>query len=187
MREWGIISNNCWGGPLYEELGCRYNTPTVGLWFYADDYLKLLQDFRNLIQKPLRFLPQSPHGHSGYPVAVLDGGDIEIQFLHYSSEAEAHEKWARRVSRLPADDDDLFIKICDRDGFDHQHLELFNSLPFRNKIGFMKRGRFDVSGYHWAVEIDCEEPTVPDGIQLWRMTKQFSRFDCYAWVGQQRR
>ena len=38
-----VISNNCWAGSLYRWLGLQYMTPTVGLYFYAEDYLKFLQ------------------------------------------------------------------------------------------------------------------------------------------------
>lgn len=38
-----IISNNCWGGMTSEVYGLRKNTPTVGCYFFPDDYLKFIE------------------------------------------------------------------------------------------------------------------------------------------------
>ena len=37
-----IISNNCWGGICYEYFNMLKNSPTVGLYFYPDDYIKFI-------------------------------------------------------------------------------------------------------------------------------------------------
>ena len=34
-----IISNNCWGGVIYESYDLPKNTPTAGMFFMADDYI----------------------------------------------------------------------------------------------------------------------------------------------------
>ena len=39
-----IISNNCWGGVVYDTFGLKYLTPTIGLWFTSDDYIKFLSN-----------------------------------------------------------------------------------------------------------------------------------------------
>ena len=33
-----IISNNCWGGYVYQEQNLPYQSPFVGLFLYAKDY-----------------------------------------------------------------------------------------------------------------------------------------------------
>lgn len=38
-----IISNNCTGGYIYQYFGIPYKTPTEGLYFTTEDYLKLLE------------------------------------------------------------------------------------------------------------------------------------------------
>ena len=35
-----IISNNCWGGFIYQKFGIKYNTPTIGLFIYERYYIK---------------------------------------------------------------------------------------------------------------------------------------------------
>jgi uncharacterized protein (DUF1919 family) len=171
-----IISNNCWGAGYYQERSLPFNTPTVGLWFFADDYIKFLQNFRACISSHLTFLPYSRRGPSQNPVGIL-GEDIEIQFLHYETEDEAYEKWTRRIERLPIDDDEILFKICDRDGFEQRHLNLFAQLPFKNKIAFLKRDSFAIDQMNFVREIDCDQRTVPDGLRLWNATKSEVELD----------
>ena len=47
--DFSIISNNCWGGLVYQYFGMEYLTPTVGLFFFPEDYLNFCKDFRRLM------------------------------------------------------------------------------------------------------------------------------------------
>ena len=40
-KDFTIISNNCWGGMIYESYGMQKLSPTVGLFFMSEDYIKL--------------------------------------------------------------------------------------------------------------------------------------------------
>ncbi len=102
-----IISNNCWGGHVYRWYALPYQSPTIGLYFWADEYLKLVSDLRHYIEAPLEFIPASESrnyedlqkkGHLHVPIGLID--DIEIVFLHYKTEEEAREKWERRCRRV---------------------------------------------------------------------------------------
>lgn len=178
---WSIISNNCWGANCYQELKIKYNTPTVGLWFEIDDYIEFLSDFRTIIKEPLNFVNSGLDGAKLYPIATLSN-NIRIHFLHYESVDEARRKWEARVGRLPLSDDDLFVKICDRDGFEQRHLDAFARLPFIHKVGFFKRGRFDVSSYTWAIEVNSPYDVVADGVALWHQVRRERIFDAYSWL-----
>ena len=177
---WSIISNNCWAEPVYKQFQLGYNTPTIGLWFYAEDYINFLSDLRTMLTKPLRFIDNPRRGQLPYPVAELTDG-VEIQFMHFKSEAEAREKWARRAARVPSNDDDLRIRICDRDGLTQNHIERFAALPFRYKTGFFKRGRFDLERYGWAIELDSEEETVTSGVAAYHQAVS-KGFDVKRWL-----
>ena len=37
-----IISNNCWGGMIYESYNLPKESPTVGMFFIAKDYIEFL-------------------------------------------------------------------------------------------------------------------------------------------------
>ena len=105
--DFSIISNNCFAGIVYQHLGMEYNTPTVGLYFFADEYIKFLSDFDHYIKQELKIINTADSkyyqelvnkGQQNTIVGLLD--DVEIVFLHYKSNEEAIEKWNRRVKRL---------------------------------------------------------------------------------------
>ena len=41
-----IISNNCWGGHVYRRYGLPYASPTVGMYFFPDEYLKFIRNIK---------------------------------------------------------------------------------------------------------------------------------------------
>jgi uncharacterized protein (DUF1919 family) len=137
-----IISNNCWGGMIYESYNLPKESPTVGLFFMAEDYIKFLQNLKEYISTELIFIkPEQSRwkeqfcgdkrfGH--YPVGLLK--DIEIFFLHYHSEQEAKEKWKRRCQRINWDR--LLIKFNDQNCCTMKEVEEFMSLPYKNKVFF---------------------------------------------------
>lgn len=137
-----IISNNCWGGDIYQALGLPYNTPFIGMFINAPCYIRLLQNpEKYLLNTPMTFIAKSKYPHlmtkPGYPIGVLD--DVEVHFLHYSSESEASEKWHRRIKRMDWDKTRWFVKFDDRDNCIDELIREFHQLNYRNKISFTKR------------------------------------------------
>jgi uncharacterized protein (DUF1919 family) len=124
-----IISNNCWGGMIYESYDLPKETPTVGMFFMASDYIRFLQRLKEYITGGLlTFInPQDSKWKEevsgdkrfgSYPVGVLkldetDPG-VEIFFLHYKDQQQAREKWQRRCSRVNWNK--LIIKFNDQNG-----------------------------------------------------------------------
>ena len=41
-----IISSNCVGGVILHELGLKFNTPTINLFFVPRDYLEFIQNLK---------------------------------------------------------------------------------------------------------------------------------------------
>lgn len=145
-----IVSNNCWGYRLYKILGSEYNTPFVGLYMYPSCYLKLLNDFEELINSELVFCNVSKYTENfSYPVAII-GDDIEIHFLHYNSEQEAKSKWNRRVERLNdciKSNIPIYFKFCDRDLCSKENLIEFHSIEMANKISFSAKYNLDINNH----------------------------------------
>ncbi len=85
-KDFTIISNNCWGGSIYEDLGLNYTTPTIGLFFFAPCYLQFLSDFKRNLSAPLRFVKQSKYERGNYFQSLthyqngLINDKIEIHF-----------------------------------------------------------------------------------------------------------
>ena len=137
-RDFTIISNNCWAGKLYQYLDMPYLSPTVGLYFFADDYLKFISNLEYYISLELSFISIQESRYKDVllerkricPIGKLD--DVEIVFLHYKSEQEAKEKWDRRKARINWDH--LIIKFSKMNLCTEEHMRRFAELPYENKI-----------------------------------------------------
>jgi uncharacterized protein (DUF1919 family) len=182
-KQFVLISNNCWGYELYNLLGRAYNTPFVGVFLFADCYLKLLENFSDCMNSTLKFSEYSKYVSTPqYPVGVLFGG-VEIHFLHYSTRQDALEKWNRRSDRLLAEINcgtPIYIKICDRDGCTSDHLRRFHEISFGNKLS-IGVAAFD-SPNHVCVPmlgVSCGSCVV-DGLKLFR--RRYRYFDISDWI-----
>ena len=49
-----IISANCVGGVIYHDLGLKFNSPTVNLYFNASDYVKFVSNLTYYLQCELK-------------------------------------------------------------------------------------------------------------------------------------
>lgn len=134
-----IISNNCWGGMIYQKYGLEYLTPTVGLYILGHDFVKLCSAWEYYFNKKLEFISWEKSSYyselrdmTPYPVAKL--GDIEIYFMHYKTEEEARKKWERRVKRI--NPKRMLFKLSQREGCSKEDIEKFMSLPLDNKLCF---------------------------------------------------
>ncbi|MBS1557227.1 MAG: DUF1919 domain-containing protein [Bacteroidetes bacterium] len=139
-KDFAIISNNCWGGGIYQITKSPYNTPFIGLFINAPCYIKFLRNPDYYLNQNIEFVKKSKYLHLNtlqkYPIGCLS--DIEIHFLHYKSEDEATKKWTRRCQRLPSKDS-WYIKFDDRDNFEETHIHEFHQLSYKNKISFTKK------------------------------------------------
>lgn len=59
-----IITSNCFAGRIMQDLGMKYNTPTLGLYFMYPDYIEFLQHLEYyLTEAKIQFVE-----HSKYPL-----------------------------------------------------------------------------------------------------------------------
>lgn len=159
-RDFTIISNNCWAGKLYQYLDMPYLSPTVGLYFFADDYIKFLKNLKYYMSLDLKFISYrdskycetlAEHNQTEKPIGILD--DVEIVFLHYKTEEEAYEKWNRRKARINWDN--LYIKFSKMNQCTEKHMKEFSELPFEKKIllGTRKTPKYKCEVY-WGGKTD---------------------------------
>ncbi len=141
-KNFTIISNNCWAGHVYRYYGLGYNTPTIGLFFFSKDYIRFVKNLKYYIENDLEIISvnQSNYyeelvqrGHLNCPIGRID--DIEIVFLHYSSNKEALEKWNRRKDRIVWNN--LYYKFSEQNLCTFEDLKSFDSLPTQNKFVFV--------------------------------------------------
>lgn len=138
-KDFTIISNNCWAGKTYQYLGMPYLSPTVGLYFFSDDYLKFISNLHYYFSLDIKFIASEKSkffnvlkdkNQTAVPIGVLD--DIEIIFLHYKSEKEALEKWERRKNRVNYKN--IIIKFSNMNLCTEDHMKSFDSISFKNKF-----------------------------------------------------
>nr|WP_039121524.1 DUF1919 domain-containing protein [Ligilactobacillus ruminis] len=125
-KNFTVICNNCVGGVIIHELGERFNSPTVNLFFKAEDYLKFLENLDYYLKQTIVEVKSEKE----YPVAKLD--DIIIYFMHYSSFNEAKTTWEKRVARI--NKNNLYVIFVQQNDCTEQILEKFDSLPYKHKL-----------------------------------------------------
>lgn len=145
-QDFTIISNNCWGGHVYRYFGMPYNSPTVGLFIFSEDYIKLVSNLEHYMNKEIEMISHDESKHkdelerrgkveSSCPIGRID--DIEIIFLHYKSDEEAKEKWTRRKERIHWNH--VYVKMSEQNLCKEEHLKAFDRLPFDNKFVFVHK------------------------------------------------
>lgn len=127
-----IISMNCIGGIISHDLGQRFNSPTVNLWFNASDFLKFCKNLRHYVFECEICEDKQRTNLFKYPVGCLD--DITIYFPHNRNFLKAKQKWIERSKRINFDN--LFFIMVQRDGCTKKIIEEFDNLNYDNKIIF---------------------------------------------------
>ncbi|MBE5951266.1 MAG: DUF1919 domain-containing protein [Lachnospiraceae bacterium] len=143
-RDFTIISNNCWAGVCYEYFALKKLSPTVGLYFYAEDYLKFVSDLKYYTgltlemisaEKSKHYAELKKRGELEVPIGKL--GDIEVIFLHYKDPKVAKEKWERRVKRINWSN--LILKFSYMNGCTDEMVREFEELNVQKKIIFVPK------------------------------------------------
>lgn len=91
-KEISIISTNCIGGVLSHDLGLQFKSPTVNLFFRAEDFIKFCEnlEYYMSIDRFVECYDEKIIEDRTYPVAYL--GDLTLYLVHYSSVEEAEKK-----------------------------------------------------------------------------------------------
>ncbi len=143
-RDFSIISSNCWGSSVYEDLRIPYKTPTVGLFFYAPCFLEFIENLPYNLNGELSFIDISKYDQANkfritnyfYPIGLINK-TIEVHFLHYKDCEDALVKWNRRKKRVNYDN--LFFSFTDQDEISDELIRKFDSLSYRKKVLFTSK------------------------------------------------
>ena len=156
-----IISNNCLGGVISNELGQRFNSPTINLFFDSTDFLKFIKNMEHYLDYEWKDISSDK---DTYPKAKID--DITLNLVHYNSFEEAKLKWNERKVRINYDN--IFVIACQRDGWTRQQIEEFDKLHYKNKVIFTTKEmqNFD-SAYH-IQNTDCENENMIINIMTYK-------------------
>lgn len=131
-----IISVNCTGGILSHDLGLQFKSPTINLFFRADDFIKFCENLKYYlsIEEFVECKDTEVIGGRTYPIAYLD--DLTLFLVHYRSVKEAQDKWNERKKRVNWDN--IVILNTDREGMTNELKDRFEQLPYR-KVMFVNR------------------------------------------------
>lgn len=136
-----IISNNCWGGIFYRDNNLKYLSPTCGLFFIGQEYIKFIYNLNKYIGiDEIKFINVSESKYNDYLNKIQYNGiigkidDLEICFMHYKSEKEVLEKWNRRKKRINWNN--ILYKFNDQNFCRYEDLKKFNEFKADKKISF---------------------------------------------------
>jgi uncharacterized protein (DUF1919 family) len=134
-RHFTIVSDNDWGKKVYDDLGMEYQSPFIGMYIFAPDYIELVSNFEHYMKSPLKFTLHSKYDgiKEIYPIGLLDH-KVEIHFYSYKYKQTALEDWNERVKRINWEQ--LFFKFSDQYQCRAECIETFNQLPLKNKVCF---------------------------------------------------
>lgn len=139
-KEFTLISSDCTGGVITHDLGLKFNSPTVNMFFSASDFIKFLGNINYYLDCVMEDVTTI---NDNWPVAKL--GDIKLQLVHYNSISEAQEVWDRRKKRIIGDN--LFVIMNDRNGCTEENLAQFQRLNYRKT--------FLTHNKEWAEKYEC--------------------------------
>lgn len=169
-----IISNNCWGGVCYEYFDLPKQSPTVGTYFYPDDYIKFISDLKYYTSLEIEMISseQSKYrqelekrGEKDVPIGRLD--DVEIVFLHYKDPYIAKSKWERRCARINWKN--IIVKFSFMNGCEDKHVYQFQKIHNIKKFMFVTKEYYDNSDCILFGEL-------PKGVQILNDTFYFKRY-----------
>lgn len=123
-----IISNNCVGGVMSHDLGQQFCSPTVNLYFKAEEYIRFLRNLKYYLSLDVVQLESD----LPYPVGIID--DVRIFFMHYSSFEEAKRKWDERKKRVNFSN--LYVIMTEKEECTEDLMKQFDALEYRKKILF---------------------------------------------------
>lgn len=139
-----IISNNCWAGSVYREYNLEYCSPTIGLYFFPEEFLKFVSDIKKYLEADLIFINAKESMYykelklkNQLQIPIGKILDVEIVFLHYKNEEEAKNKWDRRKKRVNYNY--ILYKFNDQNFCTREQLEIFDKLNLKNKLCFVSK------------------------------------------------
>lgn len=107
-----ILSDDCWGGFVYHQLGLEFSSPLINIWWKRDEFGKFMQEPLYYMNTELTMEREGCIAKLEYPIGRLgtNGKYVYLCFVHDLSFNEAKIKWDRRVKRI--NKDNLFIKCA---------------------------------------------------------------------------
>lgn len=125
QEQFSLISQNCIGGVFYHDMDLKFQSPTIDLFFSAEDFLKFAANLKYYMSLKLDM-----YWGLDYPMGKL--GDLAVHFMHYQTCAVAVDAWKRRSLRLQYDK--VVVLATDRNNFRSNEFMKWKSLPYKKVL-----------------------------------------------------
>lgn len=128
-----ILSDDCWGGYVYNRLKLRFSSPLINIFWDKDEYSKFIQDPIFYLGTELKLFREGNFKTGLAPVGQLGYGErtVKLQLIHNKSFAEAKKQWNRRVKRINTRN--LFVKMG-FESYEQKHekwLHIFSNVLYK--------------------------------------------------------
>ena len=167
-KDFTIISQNCIGGVIYNDLGLEFKTPTINLFIEDENFIKLCENPKHYFsidaEPKIEDYVDPIDNRIHYPKIKVD--DIEICCLHYKDCNSAVESWNRRRKRVNFDN--MYIIANTWNLHNKKELvERLNKLKYKKIIFSTKEcnveGTFLLPGDIWKLdERSIARPNITD-------------------------
>ena len=132
-----ILCNCCIGGVMYNDLGLRFLSPTINLFFSHNSFINWVKNIREYQTAEFvdtgRFDINENGLHGPVCKLVKEGlPEIEIHFLHYDSFEQAKKKWFERYERINYSK--IFLVIEAQAEHEHSLIDEYAALPYKKVI-----------------------------------------------------
>jgi uncharacterized protein (DUF1919 family) len=167
-----IISDDCWGGRVYEANSLPCHSPFVGMGFATREYIHFLERMR----EPGALDPISISSEKkGYP--VIQTRHAELYGMHYKTEQEFMQRYQRRRLRLNLARP--WIKIdFGRPDYRPEDIERWNTLRLPDSVAFHPdEPRFHALKIHHGVAV---RNWILNGYEMY--ARSLGAFDIYTWL-----
>jgi uncharacterized protein (DUF1919 family) len=177
-RDVSILSCDCTAGGIYRDLGLKFLSPTINLYFSRDDFCKFALNLSHYSSLNLLF-PDELQTES-FPVGLL--GDIKIYFMHYQNAEEARAKWYERSKRI--NPHNIFVIMTDTHPITPKTVELFKAISYPKILLCSKS--YSLEEHEWVIRKKAKaldkSYLAPSSLFSWKRFYDFSPF--VSWLNQ---
>ena len=152
-----LITNNCWGGVIYNNYGMEFKSPTINLQILPEEFPDFCENLEWYMSKELTECKRLNMWHRKHLINMFQEipkcplgriGDILVVFQHYESFEEAKEKWDERKKRVDYDSIGYLFHVKDERYSEYArefiNLKLPNSVCITEDFSLEGAFRFDV-------------------------------------------
>ena len=130
-KEFSCLSNNCWGGRLYDKFGKPYLSPTIGMSMSCLDFCSFVNNLEYyLTLDPVEIKEAQRKVNSEFGIYDCRLGNLILCFRHYRNSNDAIEKWNRRKTRIVYDN--ILVKMSYySDDVNEEILSEYSKIPYK--------------------------------------------------------